>query len=263
MGVRKFHSVEEMPGPALLPRLDPENLRIAFGLASLAHGLGPARRKCGVRKFRSCQVHIHSVCLTALVGVVSSLGCRKPYASPSSMSSTSTSRQAMVDGALGGEPTISRIDPLCHERPRCSIADRRPAGSPGASDVVVVRLAAPTDAATDEDRCDRREYWLSRPTGELLLAVDCEEQWGADNAGPASLTVAGTLATFHYVEFLSNDACEIVDASVRLPQGRIEAHTRRLGRVVDNVCRPSRKGAFIPGPGSGTLHHPLLVLHRP
>ena len=53
MGVRKFHSVEEMPGPTLLPRLDPENLRIAFGLASLAHGLSPTRRKSGVRKFRS------------------------------------------------------------------------------------------------------------------------------------------------------------------------------------------------------------------
>ena len=53
MGVRKFHSVEEMPGPSPLPRLDPENLRIACGLASLANGLSPARRTPGVRKFRS------------------------------------------------------------------------------------------------------------------------------------------------------------------------------------------------------------------
>jgi hypothetical protein len=53
MGVRKFHSVEEMPGPAPLPRLDPENLRIAFGLSALANRLTPSRRRPGVRKFHS------------------------------------------------------------------------------------------------------------------------------------------------------------------------------------------------------------------
>jgi hypothetical protein len=53
MGVRKFRSVEEMPGPPPLKRLDPENLRIALGLASLANALCPTRRRPGVRKFRS------------------------------------------------------------------------------------------------------------------------------------------------------------------------------------------------------------------
>ena len=53
MGVRKFRSVEEMPGPSRRPPLDPENLRLAFGLASLAHGLYPLRTEAGVRKFRS------------------------------------------------------------------------------------------------------------------------------------------------------------------------------------------------------------------
>jgi hypothetical protein len=53
MGVRKFHSVEDMPGPPPLPRLDPENLRVACGLSSLAFGLCPIRRKPGVRKFSS------------------------------------------------------------------------------------------------------------------------------------------------------------------------------------------------------------------
>jgi hypothetical protein len=53
MGVRKFRSVEEMPGPPRRPPLDPENLRLAFGLASLAHGLNPQRTEAGVRKFRS------------------------------------------------------------------------------------------------------------------------------------------------------------------------------------------------------------------
>lgn len=53
MGVRKFRSVEEMPGPARRPRLDPENLELALGLSSLAHGLRRTRAKPGVRRFRS------------------------------------------------------------------------------------------------------------------------------------------------------------------------------------------------------------------
>ena len=53
MGVRKVHSIEEMPSPPPLPRLDPENLRISFGLASLANGLRPVRRAHGLRKFHS------------------------------------------------------------------------------------------------------------------------------------------------------------------------------------------------------------------
>lgn len=53
MGVRKFHSVEEMPGPAPREPLDPENLRIAFGLMETAHRLAGVRRRPGVRKFRS------------------------------------------------------------------------------------------------------------------------------------------------------------------------------------------------------------------
>ncbi len=53
MGVRKFHSVEEMPGPPPRKPLDPENLRIAFGLSSLANGLCPIRLRPGVRKFHS------------------------------------------------------------------------------------------------------------------------------------------------------------------------------------------------------------------
>lgn len=53
MGVRKFRSIEAMPGPPRRPRLDPENLRLAFGLASVAHGLHPWRGRPGLRKFRS------------------------------------------------------------------------------------------------------------------------------------------------------------------------------------------------------------------
>jgi hypothetical protein len=53
MGVRKFRSVEQMPGPPRRPPLDPESLRLAFGLASVAQGLHPVHRRPNVRKFRS------------------------------------------------------------------------------------------------------------------------------------------------------------------------------------------------------------------
>jgi hypothetical protein len=53
MGVRKFRSVEEMPGPPARLPLDPENLRIAFGLIGFTHGLARLRREPGVRRFRS------------------------------------------------------------------------------------------------------------------------------------------------------------------------------------------------------------------
>jgi hypothetical protein len=53
MGVRKFHSVEEMPSPPQRPPLDPENLRIAFGLAEVAQGFHPLCLKPGVYKYTS------------------------------------------------------------------------------------------------------------------------------------------------------------------------------------------------------------------
>jgi hypothetical protein len=53
MGVRKFRSVEEMPGPPRRRPLDPENLRIAFGLAELAQGFHPVRLRPGVYKYAS------------------------------------------------------------------------------------------------------------------------------------------------------------------------------------------------------------------
>ena len=53
MGVTKYRSVEEMPSPPPLRPLDPENLRIAFGLMALANRLHPRRQTPGVRKFVS------------------------------------------------------------------------------------------------------------------------------------------------------------------------------------------------------------------
>jgi hypothetical protein len=53
MGVKKYRSVEEMPGPEARPPLDPDNLRIAFAWIKLASELRPGRLRPGVRKYRS------------------------------------------------------------------------------------------------------------------------------------------------------------------------------------------------------------------
>jgi hypothetical protein len=82
MSIRKFHSVEEMPGPSPLPRLDPENLRIAFGLSSLANRLSPARRRPGVRKFHSWDEALAAKEADAIpLGSSSDRGWRRPRGS--------------------------------------------------------------------------------------------------------------------------------------------------------------------------------------
>jgi hypothetical protein len=53
MGVRKYRSVEDMPGPPPRRRLDPDNLRLALGLADFARRIRPLRNPAGVRKDRS------------------------------------------------------------------------------------------------------------------------------------------------------------------------------------------------------------------
>src|SRR5512147_2962117 len=110
-------------------------------------------------QYQGGQVHIRTAGVIALAVAASWLACRKHPAPPRPFASGSP----RATEAAMAEAKTARVDPLCHGRPRCSVADRRPAGSPDAGDVVIVRLAAPVDTATDEDRCDRREYWLTRP----------------------------------------------------------------------------------------------------
>ena len=52
MGVRRFHSAADMPGPPVRPPLDP-NLKIVFGLMGFTHALARLRHAPGVRRFRS------------------------------------------------------------------------------------------------------------------------------------------------------------------------------------------------------------------
>lgn len=55
MPVRKFRSVEEMPGDQPLRPLDPRNFEIACELSELAYALHPWKFEPGVRKFRSVE----------------------------------------------------------------------------------------------------------------------------------------------------------------------------------------------------------------
>jgi hypothetical protein len=55
MPVRKYRSVEDMPGVRPLPPRDPENLRVACELSELAWALHPWKLEPGVRKFRSVE----------------------------------------------------------------------------------------------------------------------------------------------------------------------------------------------------------------
>jgi hypothetical protein len=221
------------------------------------------RGRLPAEQHQGSEVHIPTIGVMALAFSLSLAACKRAPAPTLPAPPPIARSQNAVDVSAKREPADEPADPLCHGRLRCSIMHRLSAGSPETGRIVVARIAASPNAASDEDRCDRREYWLARPEGDLLLAVDCAEQWGADNAGPAEVMVSGTLAKFHYVEFLADDRCEIVDAALRLPQGRIEAHARQWGKVVGNLCRPTRKRAPIPEAGSGTIDHPILVLHRP
>jgi hypothetical protein len=53
MGVRKYRSASDMPGPEARHPLDAENLRLALGLTDLATRLASLRHIPGVRKFDS------------------------------------------------------------------------------------------------------------------------------------------------------------------------------------------------------------------
>lgn len=55
MPVRKFRSVEEMPGPPALPPLDPDNLRSALSLMEVAYRMFPWSFPPGVHRFRSIE----------------------------------------------------------------------------------------------------------------------------------------------------------------------------------------------------------------
>jgi len=129
--------------------------------------------------------------------------------------------------------------------------------------LVEVRIAHTPEASADEDRCDRREYWVSRPGGSTLVAADCETQWGADNPGPAEVKLQGAQLDVRYVELQSSDRCESYAATVSLSGPKLTAvQSRTVGNVEKDACRVGKKAALIDPPGDGSADHPLLTLHR-
>jgi hypothetical protein len=59
MPVKKYRSIEEMPGPPALPPLDPANLRAALSLTEVAYRMSPWRFEPGVHKFHSIEEANH------------------------------------------------------------------------------------------------------------------------------------------------------------------------------------------------------------
>jgi hypothetical protein len=147
---------------------------------------------------------------------------------------------------------------LCGARPRCSVLRREQA--PAAAELIVLRLAHAPDASSDEERCDGREYWISRADRTALLARDCEVQWGADNPGPAALHLEPDRASLEYVEFQSSDTCEISHATILLPSLVVERQDRWTGKAHEGRCERVSRDASAPV-GDGSLDHPLVVLH--
>jgi hypothetical protein len=121
---------------------------------------------------------------------------------------------------------------------------------------------APTpDAESDDERCRRREYWLERASGNVLLAADCTAQWGAGSQGPAQVTLTGARLEVRYIEFQAGDRCETLSAVINLISAHIERQERQAGWVARGRCNSKEPVPDVPPLGDGSLGHPLLVLH--
>lgn len=98
----------------------------------------------------------------------------------------------------------------------------------------------------------------------MLVATDCEVQWGADNPGPATVTLKGTQLDVQYEEFQSSDRCETYVAKVSLtgPKLTVTAHSRTVGTVEKGECHLENQSATVDPLGDGSRDHPLLTLHR-
>jgi hypothetical protein len=87
-------------------------------------------------------------------------------------------RVRATDTARRSRPAAAA--PLSEGRAGCRVLQTREVEArPGdALQVIELGFRHPTDAGDDVARCDLREYWLVRPSGKKVLAIDCEEQWG-------------------------------------------------------------------------------------
>ncbi len=211
--------------------------------------LRPAERKAR-------EVHLRTSRLTILALVAIWAGCRSEAATPPQADHRTVA-------AAGNKTAPTDPADLCRARSRCAIAGSVPVTAVPGTTLVTVRIGHAPSAASDEEKCDRREYWVSRPAGDILVAADCEVQWGADNPGPVTVQLRGTELDVRYVEFQSSDGCESYGATVSLAGPKITAlQTRKLGTVKKNVCRPSARSGVVDPLGDGSAAHPLLTPHR-
>ena len=197
-------------------------------------------------------MHFRSDLLASLALAVLGIGCRKGLPPP-------VGRPA--DAAAADKSVASRSPDLCRGRSRCVITGRAPLAGVSGATLVTVRIAHASP--DDEDRCDRREYWLSRPGGDVLIARDCEVQWGADSPGPLTLVVRDDLLDVRYVEYQSSDRCEVFRATVSLSGPKLAVvQNREEGSVKNDACRLGTHPGLVDPPGDGSAAHPLLTPHR-
>jgi hypothetical protein len=165
--------------------------------------------------------------------------------------------------AAASAPTPEPERDLFAGRPRCRVERRRSSAGPSKLEVVDLRIEHAADAAEDDDEahCDRREYWLLGPPGPLLLAADCEAQWGPDCAAPADTRLDGEQLVISYEEQAASDVCETLEASLSLTGRRVTRQQRRRGTHEKRQCR--RQAPIPPLPlGDGSAERPLLTLHQ-
>jgi hypothetical protein len=152
---------------------------------------------------------------------------------------------------------------LCAGRRRCRVERQRSSAGPSKLQIVDLRIEHAADAAEgdDEAHCDRREYWLLGPPRALLLAADCEAQWGPDCAAPADTRLDGDELVVSYAENAASDVCETLQATLSLTSRRVTRQVRRRGSYEKRQCR--RQVAVDPLPlGDGSAERPLLTLHQ-
>jgi hypothetical protein len=148
---------------------------------------------------------------------------------------------------------------LCAARPRCKVVQRRPVAGGAGLTLFDLRLEhAP--GAQEEERCDRREYWVVGPRGNRLLAADCAVQWGPDAPGPATTRLEGTKLYLRSDELKANDVCELSAAVVDLATLRV-TQGRRRGTFVRREC-VGQSDAELFALGDGSAAKPLVTLHQ-
>jgi len=169
--------------------------------------------------------------------------------------------QSRVVGKKSSEGSYARY--LCRGRPRCTVEQYWIPGIDPPATLAILRVAHAATATTDEERCDRREFWLRQSGSDRFVASDCEVQWGADTTGSSRFAVYEREIGIRYVEFQSGDRCETVDATVRLMAREVRIKQRRaFGKALRDTCEPVAGNAVATPGGDGSRDHPFIVLHR-